>query len=194
MSEVRIPIAVGVAAPRIPNCKLSKLYRPFSKALLVPLVLPASEPSRPGVLRVWVRIKTASALLPEIPFHQLLVQNSRRLVAGIGRNPLIRRLDISDDVQTDHVHDPERPIWGAEEEHPESIDVGRVGVPLVDDPQRLPLHRPPDAIDDEPLAVASNGRGNEPQRLTKSLGGRHYLRTGGATAHQLDHGPAPDRS
>ena len=77
-------------------------------------------------------------------------------------------LDIGDDVETDHVHDAERRVLGLEEEHPEAVDILGIGDAFVDHAQRFPLHRPPDAVDDEPFALAANDGRDESERLART--------------------------
>ena len=106
---------------------------------------------------------------------------------------LVGPLDVADHVEPDHVHDAERGIFSLEEDHPESVDIFRDRDALIHDAQALALHRPPNSVNDESLALSPHDRRDEAKLLAEGPRALKYRLVRLAARHQLDHRPNPDR-
>src|SRR5215208_3152744 len=103
---------------------------------------------------VRVLVETASALDTEAPLIDVLVQQ----LAGAFRDAVahggVVLLDCQHDVEADAVHEAKWRDSGGGEDLPHAVDVLGRRDALLDDHQALALDRGPDAVEDEPVALA----------------------------------------
>src|SRR5829696_3514271 len=122
----------------------------------------SSLPTPSALRSVGVLVETAPALDPEpILIDVLAYQLTGAFRDAIAHGGVVL-LYGQHDVQADAVHEPKGGHAGAGEDLPHGVDVLRRRDSFLDDHQALALDRGPDAVEDEPVALAPHPEGHKP--------------------------------
>ena len=109
-----------------------------------------------------VLVEASPALDAEVALVDVVAQQPSRLLGDPRADGGVVLLDVEDDVEADAVHQLKRWDAAADEDVPHRVDVGRRGDSFLDDQQTLALDRRPDAVEDEPVALAPDMEGRQP--------------------------------
>src|SRR5829696_4092918 len=119
-------------------------------------------PTLDALRSVRVLVESPPGLDAETPLVGVLAQE----LAGAFRDAIAHSgvvlLDVEHYVEADAIHEAKRRHTGASEDLPHGVDVLGSRDAFLDDHQALTLDRGPDAVEDEPVALAPHVEGHQP--------------------------------
>src|SRR5215212_12233434 len=115
-----------------------------------------------SVTSAGIVVEPASALVAETPLVGVLAQELTGTFRDAVAHGGVVLLDGEHDVEADAVHEAKGGHAGAGPNLPHGVDVLGRRDALLDDHQALALDRSPDAVEDEPVALAAHAEGHQP--------------------------------